>query len=75
MIDDLQSTATRLWPENYEMQQKWVRAVTHLRSTKRGWIFDTLTREQVMALKAKETSTVPVPRFADRVTPISKGKR
>ena len=70
MTDDLQSTATRLWPENYEMQQKWVRAITHLRSTKRGWICDTLTREQVMALKAKETSTTPKPRFANKVVRI-----
>ena len=70
MTDDLQTVASCLWPENYEMQQKWVRAVTHLRSTKRGWICDTLTREQVMALKAKETSTVPVPRFAGKVMRI-----
>lgn len=37
---ELQRVAERLYPRNRALQAEWLRAVTVVRSTKRGWVLD-----------------------------------
>ena len=45
---DLRIRAAHLYPQSKSLQNKWVRAVTVLRTTKKGWCLDdpaTLSRK------------------------------
>lgn len=38
--DPLVAMAARLWPDNPNLQLRWLRAVAMVRRTKRGWLLD-----------------------------------
>lgn len=38
--DPLVMRAARLWPDNHDMQLRWLRAVAVVRKTRRGWLLD-----------------------------------
>lgn len=45
--DPLAERAARLWPDSERNQREWVRAVTVVRRTRRGWLLDhPVTRRQ-----------------------------
>jgi hypothetical protein len=43
---DLTVMARAVWPpESAALRDKWVKAVMYLRTTKKGWIYDTLSQK------------------------------
>lgn len=38
--DPLVMRAARLWPDNPDLQLRWLRAVAVVRKTRRGWLLD-----------------------------------
>lgn len=42
--DPLTAQAARLWPDQPDLQRRWLRAVEIVRSTSRGWLLERAIR-------------------------------